>query len=176
MVGTVCLFLLPLAVACSGENAQADESVGTRDTGNDLPDAATDEEDSPEDAATQAYNAANDYLETALAAPDPTDQKLVTHYSGPALDFVSQILLTAQRNNEYYESTIESDPVVVTSGSDEVVLSDCLTESVTVHDAASQSVKDTASTTHNWQVRVVRTADVWRVEEIIRQEEPCTPS
>jgi hypothetical protein len=175
MVGAACLSL-PFAIACTGKSAHADETVDKHGAGSPPAAPTEDEAESPEDAATQAYGAANDYLETALAAPDPTDQKLVTYYSGPALDLVTQILLTAQQNHEYYESTIESDPVAVTSGSDEVVFSDCLIESVTVYDAASKSVKNTASTTHNWQVRVVRTGAVWRVEEIIRQEEPCTPS
>ncbi|HEY3139811.1 MAG TPA: hypothetical protein VGJ86_01705 [Acidimicrobiales bacterium] len=124
----------------------------------------------------QAYRASNDYMEQALRSPDPTAPELQDHFSGAALTESADLLLQAQQNLEYYESSLASDPEVVSGGSVEVVLRDCVTETLTIFDAASGAQKDARSTVGNWRVRVVDIDGVgWRVDEITLQEESCTP-
>lgn len=133
--------------------------------------------DSPEELAVEAYQASNEYMAEALAArpPEPEDPELRDHFSGPALNENAEILLTARQNGRYYETTFESDPDVVTTGPGEVVLSDCVTETTTVFDLATQDEVDSGINVVTWEIRVVETDDGWRVDEITLQQDSCTP-
>lgn len=165
-----------LPVACGAEadeparatDVDADRGAVAREPG---PDAEPD----PGDAATDHYEASNDYMAAALRAPNPTDPGLADFFSGPALQENVDILLVAQQSAEYYESTLDSDPTVVDSDDTEVVLSDCVTETATTFDAASGQPKGSGSNVRNWQIRLVHSDAGWRVEQITTLEEPCSP-
>ncbi|MGH9209974.1 MAG: hypothetical protein ACRD2C_04760 [Acidimicrobiales bacterium] len=186
---TLATFVAMTFAACGGDddsassaNGDDEEATGAtdepsdEDTDDDPSNAAT-EAASPEDAAVQLYLDSNDYMETALAAnpPNPEDPALSDYFSGSALNENITLLFQVREAGEYYQSTLEGNPVVASTASDEILLTDCVTESITSFDAATDQEKDSGSTVYNWRIRVVDTGSGWRVDEITPQEQTCTP-
>lgn len=172
----VVVALLGGLAACGGEDGQEPSDTAAAD--GQVADVGPSPAPEPaEEQALQAYRDSNDYMERALAEvpPDPLDPELADHFSGSALNDNTDILFQARQNHEYFDSTLDSDPVVVTVTSSEVVLSDCVTETATGFDAVTGQQTSSGSTVRDWQIRVVKTDAGWRVDEITPQEETCTP-
>lgn len=153
-------------------STEADDSSASDDTSSDSTEAQT-----PEDAALQAYSDSNDYMERALGTnpPNPQDPGLSDYFSGSALSENIGLLLRVREDGEYYESTLDENPNVASATAEEVVLNDCVTESITSFDGVSGDEKDSSSNVYHWRVRVVSGESGWRVDEITPLEEPCTP-
>jgi hypothetical protein len=161
----------------SGNASGADEDVGRAESTEDRESDATTERPTPEEEAVQLYRDSNDYMEQALAAdrPNPQDPELSNYFSGTALTENSQLLFQLQRDGEYYESTLDENPEVASATSEEVILSDCVTESVTSFAVATGEETGSSSEVYHWRVRVLKGDSGWRVDEIIPQEGSCTP-
>jgi hypothetical protein len=134
-------------------------------------------EPSPEDAAVQVYLDGNDAMEQALASfpVNPVDPVLDQYFSGPALSENRSLLAQLRQAGEYYETTFEAQPDVASASPEEVLLTDCVSESTTSFDGASGAPKESGEHVYNWHIRVVNTDAGWRVNEITPQEGSCTP-
>jgi hypothetical protein len=135
------------------------------------------EPDSPEGLAMQAYRDGQDLLSDALAEspPNPDVAAFADYFTGSALSDTLGIVLDARQRGEFAETTAEPHPVVVSTTVNEVVLTDCLTETYSDYDLETGEQLESGTSVLNLRVRVVHEQETWRVSEITPREETCTP-
>jgi hypothetical protein len=184
LAAVVLTFFVAFVAACGGDDDDQSAPVTDLESGDSTSSPAADEGSSdstepqaPEDAAVDAYNASSDYMEQAVAAnpPNPEDPALADYFSGSALSDNRTLLVQLREAGEYYQTSFDGNPDVASATADEVILTDCVSESTTSFDAATGEQKDTGSHVFNWRITVVNTDDGWRVNEILPQEQSCTP-
>jgi hypothetical protein len=183
LAAVVLTFFVAFVAACGGDDDESGPATdlengdSTTSSAADESSSDTTEPQAPEDAAVDAYNASSDYMEQAVAAnpPNPEDPALADHFSGSALSENRRLLVDLMQAGEYYETTFDGNPDVASATAEEVILTDCVNETTTSFDAATGEQKDTGSHVFNWRITVVNTDDGWRVNEILPQEQSCTP-
>jgi hypothetical protein len=180
IVGAGSLALVLALGACGGgdDTETGDDDETTEETtGSTADDSTTSAAPSPEDEALAAYRASQEFLSAALGErpPNPEHPELGDHFSGTALSDTVQILFSRYQNNEYVDDTIRTNPRTASVTSDEVLLVDCVEETIRVLDVATGAEKESGTSVYNFRVTVTREDAGWRVSEITPQDEPCTP-
>lgn len=180
MVGAGVVALVLALGACGGgddDTATGGDDEATEETEPTADETTTSAAPSPEEEALAAYRASQEFLSAALGErpPNPEHPELADHFSGTALSDSVQILFDRHQSNEYLEDTVTLNPRTASATSDEVLLVDCVEETVTVFDVDTGAEKESGTSVYNFRVTVTREDVGWRVSEITPQEEPCTP-
>jgi hypothetical protein len=178
-IGMLAVALLAAACADDDEGDDSGGAGGDETTTTTEPGTTTTAEPSPEEQAIAVYQAGQDYVSRALAAqpPSPDDPALEQYFAGQELTDVIDNLVTANQNNEYWETELELHPEVASATSEQVLLSDCATETYRRLDVSSGDVKDQGTQLYNFRVEVTLEPAGWRVSEIENREDPCeTPA
>lgn len=172
---------LMLAVAACGGDDDDDAGSDSDAAAGELDDAASTDEApatslSPEDEVLEAYRAAREAIFAAYDPPDPTDPDMVALVDGEALGALQNELGQAQADGISYTGPFELNPQVITLGSEEAVVEDCLSEHTQeVNTQTSETLGPPFDSVHHNRVDLQRIDGVWKIVRIQELSESCTP-
>lgn len=148
------------------ETTEAGEGTGADD------ETTTTAPPTPEEAAVAAYQASWDATFRSL---DPAQEvpEVAETMTGDALSETRTLIGTKARLGHRIEGSMQTSPVVVSAGENEVLLDDCAVESSVEYDAGGAVVDTAEGTSFNYRVTVVNEEGVWKVSQFERREEPC---
>jgi hypothetical protein len=172
--------LVVLGLAACGGDGGGDGAGAATDTAEDATSSTAAESTTtaaatPEEQAIAAYRAAYDAYFAALDPPNPQSADLMRGFSGEALTTMIDTVFRARDEGVFVVGSFEMHPEVVSATPREVVLVDCVVETNTTYDAATQAERDSGTYVHNRKATVVNADGVWTVAAFEQLEEPCTP-
>ena len=97
------------------------------------------------------------------------------HFGGEALTTIIDMVFQASNQGVYVVGTLEMNPEIVSATAQEVQVSDCVVETNTTYDAATNQPTDSGTYVHNRRATIVNHDGTWTVDAFERVEDPCTP-
>jgi hypothetical protein len=167
--------------ACGGDDddsggASAVEDVETTAEADPGDASTTTTPSTPEEQAVAAYRAAYDAYLQALNPPNPQSMALGTSFGGEALTTIIDMVFQASNQGVYVVGSMEMNPEILSATAQEVLVSDCVVETNTTYDAATNQPTDSGTYVHNRRATIVNHDGTWTVDAFERVEEQCTPA
>ena len=164
LVLLVFLALVATALAACGDDDEG-ATEATVNTTTTAPDLGAE--------VLAAYEASEDALLAAGDPPNPDDPRLAATRTGNALVAARNLLARFQAEGAFWRGSFEHLPKVVAVDGTTAVISDCLNDLTSVHNAAGDVVEGNDGVPEVWTSTLVLEGSEWKITEYIKEGRPC---